>query len=161
MVRRESRLANVMTRPRLRFGHSEMKSSNTTRKNRNAVIVGTTRETVGGTQEIPGKGSPAAALFGGSPIIAARRRRAATSPSNTWSFSFSDPMMPGRALVNSDTCGKIKRMTRATTSVKPATSNKAESARGTRSASSLLAAGPNMAPTTKAATTGSMISRAA
>ena len=46
-------------------------------------------------------------------------------------------------------------------SVTLATSSSATSGRGTCSASSLRAAGPSMTPTTKAATTGSMTSRAA
>ena len=90
-----------------------------------------------------------------------KRRHASIKPSNTCSFSFSDAIMPGKPFASSDTRGKINRITKANISVTPATSSSATSGRGMCSASSLRAAGPNMTPTTKAATTGSMTSRPA
>ena len=117
-------------------------------------------EIVDGTQEIPGKGSAMASPFGVSVTVEVTRRQVWTRPSNTCSFSFNDATMPGNPLVNSDTRGTINRITKTMIRVTPATSSTAASGRGTRNASSRRAAGPNMIPTTKAATTGSMISRA-
>ena len=111
-------------------------------------------------RRLPGKGSATASPFGVSVTVAVTRRHVWTTPSNTCSFSFNDETMPGNPLVNSDTRGTINRITRAMIRVTAATSSTAASGRGMRSASSCRAAGPNMIPTTNAATTGSMISRA-